>query len=117
MLEKYENAAFGYCPRILCKQVKLLPIGISDISGIEGVKLFCPHCDDIYAPKSGKHASIDGAYFGTTFAHMFVQSFPDAVPQIKSKQKYVPKIFGFRIANRYSKEGHNETPENNMMIQ
>lgn len=117
MLEKYEQGIFGNCPRVLCKQAKLLPIGISDISGVEGVKLFCPHCEDIYTPKSGRHASIDGAYFGTTFAHMFVQTFPDASPQTKSKQKYVPRIFGFRIADRYSKDNHNEAHDNNMMIQ
>ena len=117
MLEKYEQAIFGNCPRVLCKQAKLLPIGISDISGVEGVKLFCPHCEDIYTPKSGRHASIDGAYFGTTFAHIFVQTFPDAGPQTRSMQKYVPRIFGFRIADRNSKDNQSEAPDNNMMIQ
>lgn len=116
MFEKYEQGVFGTCPRVLCKQAKLLPIGISDIPGVEGVKLFCPHCDDIYTPKSGRHGSIDGAYFGTTFAHMFVQTFPAAVPQIKSLQKYIPKIFGFRISDRSAKDDH-LSQENNMMVQ
>ena len=100
MCEKYDQGVFGTCPRVLCNQSKLLPIGISDIPGVEGVKLFCPHCEDIYSPKSGRHGSIDGAYFGTTFAHMFIQAFPNSVPQKKSPQKYIPKIFGFRIADR-----------------
>lgn len=117
MLEKYEQGVFGTCPRVLCKQAKLLPSGISDIPGVEGVKLFCPHCEDIYSPKSGRHASIDGAYFGTTFAHMFVQTFPNVVPQIKSSQKYVPRIFGFRIADRSSKENQVDQTGNNMIIQ
>lgn len=117
MLEKYEQGVFGTCPRVLCKQAKLLPIGISDITGVEGVKLFCPHCEDIYTPKSARHASIDGAYFGTTFAHMFVQTFPNIVPQVKARQKYVPRIFGFRISDRSSKENQVDSSGNSMMIQ
>lgn len=117
MLKKYEQGVFGSCPRVLCKQTKLLPVGTSDIAGVDGVKLFCPHCEDIYNPKSGKYSSIDGAYFGTTFPHIFIQTFPDSCPTTKSKQKYVPRIFGFRIADRYSKENHNESPEYNMMVQ
>lgn len=114
MLEKYEQGVFGTCPRVLCKQARLLPGGISDIPGVEGVKLFCPHCEDIYTPKSGRHASIDGAYFGTTFAHMLIQTFPNSIVQTKSYQKYVPRIFGFRLADRSSKENQDE---NSMMIQ
>lgn len=117
MLEKYEQGVFGTCPRVLCKQSKLIPSGISDITGVEGLKLFCPHCEDIYTPKSGRHASIDGAYFGITFAHMLAQTFPSTIAHTKDKKKYIPKIFGFRIADRSSKENNIDDFENNMMIQ
>lgn len=116
MLDKYEEGIFGTCPRVLCNQTKLLPIGVSDLPNVDGVKLFCPHCEDIYNPKSARHASIDGAYFGTTFAHIFIQTFPHVAPISKSKQKYVPKIFGFRIADRSSKENHFDPNNSNSMI-
>ncbi len=111
MFSKYEVGTFGVCPRVLCEEAKLLPIGISDIPGIEGVKLFCPQCEDIYCPKSARHASVDGAYFGTTFAHMFLQTYPEMVP-IKLNKKYVPKIFGFKIADRIPKQQQSESNEN-----
>lgn len=123
MREKYDEGVFGTCPRVLCGQAKLLPNGISDIPGVEGIKLFCPNCEDVYNPKSSRHASIDGAYFGTTFAHLFVQTFPNSIPQVKLRQKYIPKIFGFRIADRLvpSKEhfqiDQKQQSDNNMMIQ
>lgn len=102
MFSKYEAGTFGACPRVLCDDTKLLPIGISDLPGVDGVKLFCPHCEDVYSPKSARHASVDGAYFGTTFAHMFLQTYPELVPT-KSNKKYVPRIFGFKIADRNPK--------------
>jgi casein kinase II subunit beta len=99
MLRKYQASDFGHCPRVLCRGCKLLPLGVSDLPGVEGVKLFCPHCEDVYGPKSARHSGIDGAYFGTTFAHLFIQTYPELTP-LKSTERYVPKIFGFRIADR-----------------
>lgn len=103
MREKHMDGVFGTCPRVLCREAKLLPLGVSDLPGVEGVKLFCPHCEDVYNPKSARHAAIDGAYFGTTFPHLFLQTYPEAVP-VKSLKQYVPKIFGFRIADRLPTE-------------
>lgn len=39
---------------------------------------------------------MDGAYFGTTFAHLFMMTFPGLRP-VKPTEKHVPKAFGFRI--------------------
>ncbi|KAF6012900.1 hypothetical protein HII13_001387 [Brettanomyces bruxellensis] len=64
MLEKYRNGDFGYCPRVNCKLTPLLPVGLSDKPGVASVKLYCPNCEDLYNPKSSRHASIDGAFFG-----------------------------------------------------
>lgn len=72
MLEKYKRAEFGRCPRVLCYQQTLLPVGLSDLPFQKAVKLFCPRCEDIYSPKSSRHGTIDGAFFGTTFPHMLV---------------------------------------------
>ncbi|CAR27203.1 hypothetical protein ZYGR_0I04760 [Zygosaccharomyces rouxii] len=96
MLEKYKDADFGRCPRVHCNLQPLLPVGLHDVPGIDCVKLYCPSCEDLYIPKSSRHSTIDGAYFGTSFPGMFLQAFPEMVPQHPVK-RYVPKIFGFEL--------------------
>ena len=51
-LEKYKKAYFGRCPRVLCQQQPLLPVGLSDIPYEKSVKLYCGRCEDIYYPTS-----------------------------------------------------------------
>lgn len=96
MLEKYRNGDLGFCPRVYCKLTPLLPIGLSDTPRVESVKLYCPNCEDIYNPKSSRHASIDGAFFGTSFPAMFLQTYPELVPS-HNTEIFTPKIFGFQI--------------------
>ncbi|RUS13359.1 casein kinase II, regulatory subunit, partial [Endogone sp. FLAS-F59071] len=95
-LEKYKKADFGRCPRVLCHNQPLLPVGLSDIPYTKTVKLYCPRCEDIYNPKSSRHAAIDGAYYGTSFPHMLFQVHPTLLPQ-KTGERYTPRIFGFKI--------------------
>lgn len=80
MLEKYKRADFGRCPRVLCYQQPLLPVGLSDNPFQKAVKLFCPRCEDIYSPKSSRHGTIDGAFFGSTFPHMLFMVYPHVLP-------------------------------------
>ncbi|CCE62185.1 hypothetical protein TPHA_0C00280 [Tetrapisispora phaffii CBS 4417] len=96
MLEKYKDADFGRCPRVYCNFQPLLPMGLYDVPGMDSVKLYCPSCEDLYLPKSSRHNTVDGAYFGTSFAGMFLHTFPETVPKHPTK-KYVPKIFGFEL--------------------
>ncbi|KAF6135478.1 hypothetical protein GIB67_015331 [Kingdonia uniflora] len=42
------------------------------------------------------YLDIDGAYFGTTFPHLFLMSYGQYKPQ-KPAQSYVTKIFGFKV--------------------
>ena len=43
-------------------------------------------------------ASVDGAAFGTTFAHLFLMTFNNLVPDgLPQETKYVPRVFGFRV--------------------
>lgn len=39
---------------------------------------------------------IDGAYFGTTFPHLFLMTYPYIKPS-KPTQNYTPRIFGFKL--------------------
>ncbi|SAL99798.1 hypothetical protein [Absidia glauca] len=114
MLAKYQAGEFGYCPRYYCDGFKVLPCGQHDLPRQSTVRLYCPNCKDIYIPSNNKHATIDGAHFGTTFPHLFAQAFPDIIPsrpdyysqqqQQQQPNTYVAKLFGFRV-NERSKAG------------
>lgn len=71
-------------------------MGLSDLPNVNTVKLYCPKCEDIYNPKSSRHASIDGAYFGTSFHNILFQVYPALIPE-KSIRRYEPKIYGFKV--------------------
>ncbi|KAF8776215.1 hypothetical protein HU200_003751 [Digitaria exilis] len=121
MLDKYKNVDFGRCPRVNCSGQPCLPVGQSDIPRSSTVKIYCPRCEDIYTPRSKYlssiltfpvkfaltlidhrelpltcHIDIDGTYFGTTFPHLFLMTYPHLKPQ-KPSQQYVPRVFGFKI--------------------
>lgn len=107
---------------MLCYGQALLPLGLSDIAYQKAVKLYCPRCEDLYSPKSSRHAMIDGAYFGSTFAHMLFMVYPGMIPSksvpggplagggggvtplgglasgvAKKVERVRPKIFGFMV--------------------
>jgi len=60
------------------------------------VKLYCGKCEDLYNPKSSRHANIDGAYFGTSFQNILFQVYPVLIPE-KTVERYQPRIFGFKV--------------------
>ncbi|KAG6786615.1 hypothetical protein POTOM_008222 [Populus tomentosa] len=96
MLEKYKNYDFGRCPRVYCCGQPCFPVGQSDIPRSSTVKIYCPKCEDIYYPRSKYQGNIDGAYFGTTFPHLFLMTYGHLKPQ-KATQSYVPRVFGFKL--------------------
>ena len=69
---------------------------MSDVPNVQSVKLFCGKCEDLYNPKSSRHANIDGAYFGTSFQNILYQVHPTLIPQ-KSIARYQPRVFGFKV--------------------
>ncbi|MED6195059.1 casein kinase 2 regulatory subunit [Stylosanthes scabra] len=96
MLDKYKNYDFGRCPRVYCSGQPCLPVGQSDVPRSSTVKIYCPRCEDIYYPRSKYQGNIDGAYFGTTFPHLFLMTYGQMKPQ-KPSQSYVPRVFGFKL--------------------
>jgi len=96
MMEKYKSCHFGRCPRVHCQGQPGLPVGQSDLPRMHTTKIFCARCEDIYYPRSSRQANVDGAYFGTTFCHLFLQTYSDLVPSVPTAS-YVPRIFGFKI--------------------
>lgn len=97
MEEKFNAVHFGRCPRVLCQGSPCLPVGQSDKLREGSVKIYCPKCNDIYFPRSSRHRGIDGAYWGSTFPHLFLMSLPEYRPP-PTVQLYEPKIFGFRVS-------------------
>ena len=100
MKEKFLKNVFGACPRILCDRQLVLPIGMSEDLSISRVKVYCPKCQEVYIPRM-RFVDVDGAYFGSSFPHIFLQTFPELKPGVTAI-KYVPKIYGFKI---YGKKG------------
>lgn len=99
MRDKYTAKDFGVCHRAQCQQTKLLPIGITEEISDQNVRLFCAHCEELYIPSNLIHQNIDGAFFGTTFAHLFLMEFPMFRPRRVSSmnKKYIPKIYGYPL--------------------
>ncbi|KAF3914478.1 hypothetical protein AA313_de0205065 [Arthrobotrys entomopaga] len=77
MYEKYLGAHFGHCPRVFCNNARVLPCGSTDTPNMDTVKLFCPCCLDIYTPPNSRFQQVDGAFFGTSFASLFLMTFTD----------------------------------------
>lgn len=125
MYEKYRSASFGRCPHVFCQGQPVLPVGLSDLPRNYTVNVFCPRCHGLFFPKSTRQANIDGAYFGTTFPHLYLMTHPvshciiqfivalklcyavsdlfivvivfqDMVP-VKPTQEYTPRVYGFKI--------------------
>jgi casein kinase II subunit beta len=80
----------------MCAAQPLLPTGQHDTANNSAVKLYCAKCEDLYNPKSTRHASIDGAYFGTSFQNILFQVYPSLMPP-KSLRRYEPRVFGFKV--------------------
>ncbi|XP_074272845.1 casein kinase II subunit beta-1-like isoform X2 [Silene latifolia] len=96
MLEKFKSYDFGRCPRVYCAGQPCLPLGQSDIPRSSTVKIYCPRCEDVYYPRSKYQGNADGAYFGTTFPHLFLMTYGNLKPP-QPTRSYVPRVFGFKI--------------------
>ena len=70
MREKYLNGVFRRYPRVICDKQVLIPVCLSENLKYSKVKVYCPICCQVYKPSrhKGRNASLDGAFFGTSFA-------------------------------------------------
>jgi hypothetical protein len=59
-------------------------------------QVFCPRCEDIYYPRNEYQCAVDGAYFGTTFPHLLLLTYPQYRPP-RNTPTYVPRVFGFKL--------------------
>mmetsp|Transcript_54521 Transcript_54521/g.62927 ORF Transcript_54521/g.62927 Transcript_54521/m.62927 type:complete len:459 (+) Transcript_54521:39-1415(+) len=111
MYEKYRAAAFGRCPCVFCQGQPVLPVGLSDLPRNYTVNVFCPRCHGLFFPKSTRQANIDGAYFGTTFPHLYLMTHPDMIPT-RPSQTYVPRVYGFKVhKSSLFYKNHEESPK------
>ncbi|EGD81314.1 casein kinase II beta subunit [Salpingoeca rosetta] len=118
MLDKYLSGDFGNCPRVLCDGQTVLPVGLSDCPGEATVKLFCPRCNDVYAPRSSRHQHTDGVYFGTSFPHMLFAVNPEfRPPQQDPLPRYEPRIYGFKLHPTAYKRMHDRREQERNMEQ
>jgi len=117
MYEKYRTAAFGRCPRVFCQGQPVLPVGLSDLPRNYTVNVFCPRCHGLFFPKSTRQANIDGAYFGTTFPHLYLMTHPDMIPS-KPSQTYVPRVYGFKVnkSSLFYRNHENSNPSKKLQI-
>ncbi|KAI8065652.1 casein kinase II regulatory subunit-domain-containing protein [Gongronella butleri] len=99
MVSKCKKGVFGTCPRHFCEQQVLLPVGLSDRPYVKSVKLYCPRCTDVFHCMAADSAVLDGAYFGTTFPHLLVQTHQSTIVPDTSIERYTPRIFGFKLAS------------------
>lgn len=112
---------FGECPRTLCDKQFLLPSGRHNEPGKSRLLGYCPLCDELYMLGDRHSGGLDGALYGPTWAPFFIichlkpRFFADkyelkdfSVPLFKlwnesspdqDKAVYVPRIFGFKLAN------------------
>jgi len=100
---QYAAKEFGTCPLIQCSGQPVLPVSLKDEVGAGTVKIYCPKCGQVYhppagRPRTGPNAGVDGAAFGTTFAHLFLMTFSNLVPDpLPVDSTYIPRVFGFRV--------------------
>lgn len=105
MLRKYRIGEFGVCPLNECNGQPVLPIGLRDTLRYHEVMIYCPRCGLIFHPAQKqlnfRDDNLDGAYFGTTFAHLLLMQYPALKPKKKLRlQPYVPRVFGYKIRSQ-----------------
>lgn len=100
MAMKYNYGKFGKCPRVMCRDTRVIPVGLHDLPGYEPVRFYCPCCRDIYDGQSTRFLNVDGAYFGTSYLGLLMQTYPTIELECEEKRNKIFQltIYGFNIA-------------------
>lgn len=97
MHKKYIYGIFGVCANTYCNEQNVLPIGLLDTPNKSFAKIFCPKCNEVlHPPKTSRLGYIDGAFFGTTFPHMYFLHYQSEVPR-PLRDYYTPRIYGYKV--------------------
>ncbi len=78
-----------------CENQRVLPVGLTDAPRISSVRLYCQRCKEVYMPKT-RYQHLDGAFFGTSFPHIFYFQYPERAPA-QGFRPYIPRIYGFKL--------------------
>ncbi len=97
LYDKYSSGVYGLCWNEQCEREKryVLPVG-SDIVGQSHVNVYCPSCGECYVPRNPKLQLIDGAYFGSSAAHILTLQYTNNMP-LGSTVPYLPLLYRFRL--------------------
>lgn len=95
---KFLQGAYGYCPRAFCDKQRVVPNGLSDVLRQNRVKVYCHKCEEMYIPQGTNR--LDGAYFGSSLAHLFFQTYAKVIVLPPKVYFYEPHLFGFHIAGK-----------------
>lgn len=102
MKEKYENGEFGKCPRVSCSRHNVLPIGLCDHVKFAKVHIYCPLCQEIYKIDDDEKIYLDGSFFGTSFPHILLQTYP-YFASLKAPAYCTAKIYGFSVLQNFTR--------------
>ena len=94
---KYRRSEFQSCPMLECSHRYCLPVGLTDAPNEHSVHYFCPSCQHVYRPEDPNVRLLDGAYFGTSAAHILLLLAPSYGKRPDNHARYGPKIFGFVV--------------------
>lgn len=95
IMGKVLNRDYGTCCRVECKDMPLIPTGMSNELKKSKTKLYCFNCRGLYEPR-GSIKRLDGSAWGIGFAHLLILIYPYHFER-KKTEPYVPKIYGFKV--------------------
>lgn len=76
----------------------MVPNGLSDKLRQNRVKVYCPKCEEMYIPQGTNR--LDGAFFGSSLAHVFFSQYAKAIVLPPKVYFYEPQLLGFRMAGK-----------------
>jgi casein kinase II subunit beta len=90
-----DHGCFGRCPALSCRGSRTVPIGRSDLPGVDGggtavAHAYCPQCRHVWVNWDWQDDPVvDGCAWGTTFGHLLLLVYGTAAAaQVGSQQPH-----------------------------